>query len=150
MPERPSHLGNPGYTILGAEIAREMIEAGEYEDVASKWAAEHKRRWEQSKFFKLWEKGTKAGRDPRKAFKERGWEPRAPVSASALRPSASSRPSPLAGLSVARVWWPAAKRTGGTYNRGRLFCNGRQRSAQAAVAQPRQKYWLSHCLRPCP
>ena len=26
--------------ILGAEVAREMIEAGEYEDVVSKWAAE--------------------------------------------------------------------------------------------------------------
>ena len=61
--------------ILGAQVAREMIEAGEYEDVASKWAAEHKRRWEKSKFVKLWEKEKKAGRDPRKAFKERGWEP---------------------------------------------------------------------------
>ena len=40
--------------ILGAEVAREMIEAGEYEDVVSKWAAEPKRRWENSKFFKLW------------------------------------------------------------------------------------------------
>ncbi len=63
------------YTILGAEVAREMIEAGEYEDVVSKWAAEHKRRWEKSRFFKLWEKEKKAGRDPRKAFKDRGWEP---------------------------------------------------------------------------
>ncbi len=42
--------------ILGAEIAREMIEAGEYEDVMSKWAAEARRRWEESKFFKLWQK----------------------------------------------------------------------------------------------
>src|SRR5271167_212216 len=61
--------------ILGAQVAREMIEAGEYEDVAGKWSAETKRRWEKSKFFKLWEKEKKAGRDPRKAFKERGWEP---------------------------------------------------------------------------
>ena len=61
--------------ILGAEVAREMIEAGEYEDVVSRWAAEAKRRWEKSKFFKLWEKEMKAGRDPRKAFKDRGWEP---------------------------------------------------------------------------
>jgi hypothetical protein len=61
--------------ILGAEVAREMIEAGEYEDVVSKWAAEAKRRWEHSKFFKLWEKEKKEGRDPRKAFGERGWEP---------------------------------------------------------------------------
>jgi hypothetical protein len=63
------------YTILGAEVAREMIEAGEYEDVASRWAAEAKRRWEKSKFFKLWKEEKKAGRDPRKAFEERGWEP---------------------------------------------------------------------------
>jgi hypothetical protein len=42
--------------ILGAEVAREMIEAGEYEDVVSRWAAETKRRWEDSKFFKLWQK----------------------------------------------------------------------------------------------
>jgi hypothetical protein len=61
--------------ILGAQVAREMIEAGEYEDVASKWAAENKRRWEQSKFFKLWQEEVKAGRDPHKAFKDRGWEP---------------------------------------------------------------------------
>ena len=60
--------------ILGAQVAREMIEAGEYEDVVSKWAAEAKRRWEESKFFKLWTDEEKAGRDPRKAFKERGWE----------------------------------------------------------------------------
>jgi hypothetical protein len=61
--------------ILGAQIAREMIEAGEYEDVVSKWAAENKRRWEDSKFFKLWQKEQKAGRDPHKAFEDRGWEP---------------------------------------------------------------------------
>jgi hypothetical protein len=63
------------YAILGADLAREMIEAGEYEDVVSKFAAEHKRRWEKSKFVKLWMKEKKAGRDPRKAFEERGWEP---------------------------------------------------------------------------
>ena len=67
--------GQCHYQILGAEVAREMIEAGEYEEVVSKWAAEHKRRWEKSKFVKLWEKEKRAGRDPRKAFKDRGWEP---------------------------------------------------------------------------
>lgn len=61
--------------ILGAQVAREMIEAGEYEDVVSKWATEARRRWEESKFFKLWEAETKAGRDPHKTFQERGWEP---------------------------------------------------------------------------
>jgi hypothetical protein len=61
--------------ILGAQVAREMLEAGEYEDVVNKWAAEARRRWEESKFFKLWEKEKKAGRDPHQAFKDRGWEP---------------------------------------------------------------------------
>jgi hypothetical protein len=63
------------YTILGAKVARKLIEAGEYEDVVSQWAEETRRRWEKCKFFKLWEKEKKAGRDPRKAFKDRGWEP---------------------------------------------------------------------------
>ena len=67
--------GQCHYQILGAQVAREMIEAGEFEDVVSKWATEHKRRWEKSKFVKLWKKERKAGRDPRKAFEERGWEP---------------------------------------------------------------------------
>jgi hypothetical protein len=61
--------------ILGAQVAREMMEAGEYEDVVSKWAAEARRRWEESKFFKLWQEEQAAGRDPHKAFEERGWEP---------------------------------------------------------------------------
>src|SRR5881394_3201838 len=60
--------------ILGAEVAREMLEAGEYEDVVGKWAAESRRRWEQSKFFALWQAETAAGRDPHKAFEERGWQ----------------------------------------------------------------------------
>src|SRR5437868_7887112 len=61
--------------ILGAQVAREMIEAGEYEDVVSKWATETRRRSEESKFFKLWQKEQKAGRDPHQAFADRGWEP---------------------------------------------------------------------------
>jgi hypothetical protein len=61
--------------ILGAQVAREMIEAGEYEDVVSKWETEARRRWQDSKFFKLWQEERKAGRDPHQAFKDRGWEP---------------------------------------------------------------------------
>ena len=61
--------------ILGAQVAREMIEAGEYEDVVGNWVEETRRRWEESKFFKLWQKEQKAGRDPHQAFKDRGWEP---------------------------------------------------------------------------
>lgn len=61
--------------IVGAEVAREMVEAGEFEDVVGKWAAETQRRWQAGKFFKLWQEETDAGRDPRKAFEDRGWEP---------------------------------------------------------------------------
>jgi cytochrome c551/c552 len=61
--------------ILGAQVAREMLEAGEYEDVVAKWADEARRRWEESKFYKLWQEEEQAGRDPHQAFKERGWEP---------------------------------------------------------------------------
>lgn len=63
------------YGILGARVAREMIEGGEYEDVVQKWAERTQRRWQKGKFFKLWEKEKAAGRDPRKAFEDRGWEP---------------------------------------------------------------------------
>src|SRR5262249_45237071 len=61
--------------ILGAQVAREMLEAGEYEDVGSKWGGECRRRWENSKFVKLWQEEKEAGRDPHKAFEERGWAP---------------------------------------------------------------------------
>lgn len=61
--------------ILASQIAREMIEAGEREDVVSKWAAELERCWRQSTFFKLWQEERAAGRDPHMAFEERGWEP---------------------------------------------------------------------------
>ena len=61
--------------IIDAQVARELLEAGEYENVLDKWAEEARRRWANTKFFKLWREETAAGRDPRKAFKQRGWEP---------------------------------------------------------------------------
>ena len=61
--------------ILGAQVARDMIEAVEQEDVVPKWAEESRRRWENSQFFKLWPGEQKPGRDPHQAFKNRGWEP---------------------------------------------------------------------------
>jgi hypothetical protein len=61
--------------IVGAQTARDMLAAGEWEDVVSKWAEESQRRWRESKFFKLWQEEEAAGRDPHKAFEERGWEP---------------------------------------------------------------------------
>lgn len=58
-----------------SEVAREMLEKNEFEEAASKWDTEVKRRWEEGKFFKLWQEEKKAGRDPHPAFESRGWEP---------------------------------------------------------------------------
>ena len=63
------------YTMIQAQVAREMLEAGEYEDVVEKSIAETRRRWNKTKFVKLWVREKAAGRDPRKAFEKRGWEP---------------------------------------------------------------------------
>jgi hypothetical protein len=60
--------------ILGAQIARDMLAAGAWEDVMSKWSAESERRWRESKFFRLYQEELAAGRDPETAFEERGWE----------------------------------------------------------------------------
>src|SRR5580658_1542760 len=67
MARSDSTVDNDGETcgmsynmILGAQVAREMLAAGEYEDVVSKWAVEARRRWEEGKFFKLWQEEKKA------------------------------------------------------------------------------------------
>ena len=59
---------------IDAEIAREMLAKGDFEDGISKWAAESQRRWREGKFFKLWQEERAAGRDPQKAFEDKGWE----------------------------------------------------------------------------
>jgi len=58
---------------IGAEVAREMIAAGEWEDVMSKWVEESQRRWRQTKFFKLWQECQAAKLDPEEEFSKRGW-----------------------------------------------------------------------------
>jgi hypothetical protein len=60
---------------INAEVAREMIAAGQWENGTQVWAEESWRRWQESKFFKLWQEEQTAGRDPHQAFAERGWEP---------------------------------------------------------------------------
>lgn len=60
---------------IHADVARELLKEGEIIDATSKWSAEAERRWRETKFFKLWQAETKAGRDPHKAFEARGWEP---------------------------------------------------------------------------
>jgi hypothetical protein len=61
--------------FIQAQTARDLLAEGEILDGIAKWAAESERRWRQSKYFKLWQAELAAGRDPHKAFEERGWEP---------------------------------------------------------------------------
>lgn len=57
----------------GAEVAREMLKNEDWD--VSKWCELARKRWQEGKFYKLWQEETKAGRDPHKAFADRGWEP---------------------------------------------------------------------------
>lgn len=57
--------------IMG-EVSREFLDAGNLDFVALH--EEITRRWQDTKFFKLWQEERAAGRDPEVAFAQRGWE----------------------------------------------------------------------------
>lgn len=59
------------FGIVAEEMLRE-IEVGE-PDLAE-WTARIDARWKDMKFVKLWAEEAAAGRDPRAAFEQRGWE----------------------------------------------------------------------------
>ena len=59
--------------IIWATVAREMLAVADFD--IKKWETESRRRWQETKFFKLWQAEKAAGRDPRDAFTARGWEP---------------------------------------------------------------------------
>lgn len=63
------------HQFVMAQVARDMIAAGETEDVIKKWADESDRRWRSSKFVQLWNEAIAADKDPNAVFEERGWEP---------------------------------------------------------------------------
>jgi hypothetical protein len=63
------------HQFVMAQVARDMIAAGETEDVIKKWSDESDRRWRSSKFVQLWNEAIAANKDPNAVFEERGWEP---------------------------------------------------------------------------
>lgn len=77
------NCGHCHHMIVMAEVAREMIAemmaAGRPDVIIGNpitvWAERQEARWRESKFFKLWQEEALAGRDPHKAFEERGWQP---------------------------------------------------------------------------
>src|SRR5260370_39463355 len=58
--------------ILGAQVAREMIEAGHYADGVGQMGAGNRPRWEESQFFKAGEGGAEGGRVPDQGFQGPG------------------------------------------------------------------------------
>jgi hypothetical protein len=63
------------HKILMAEVARDIVKSGDFSNALERWDKEVKKRWQESKYFKLWQKEKAAGRDPNAAFAKRGWEP---------------------------------------------------------------------------
>lgn len=61
------------HQFLMAEVARELLENEFYSMNA--WSEETKRRWEEGKFFKLWQEADAQGLNPHDVFAEKGWEP---------------------------------------------------------------------------
>lgn len=59
------------HNYIMAEVAREM--RGQ-EKTIGEWSAEVKRRWHESKYYKLYQEEKTAGRNPADAFTARGWE----------------------------------------------------------------------------
>lgn len=72
--DHPDNCGCCAMNIIMAQTARDMLANGEIEDGIRKWSDESRRRWEESKYYKLYQEEKAAGRDPHKAFEERGWE----------------------------------------------------------------------------
>jgi hypothetical protein len=58
-----------------AQVARDMVAKGDTDgDVLARWGKEVRRRWEEGKFFKLWQECKAQGKEPNAVFAEKGWE----------------------------------------------------------------------------
>jgi hypothetical protein len=72
--DHEDNCGHCGMQIVQAQTARDLLAEGDILDGIAKWVAEHRRRWQETKYFKLYQAEKAAGRDPAKAFAKRGWE----------------------------------------------------------------------------
>ena len=70
----PEKCGFCTHHLIMGRVANEMLESGKFEDGVKNWSDEVKRRWEDTKFFKLWQEEVAAKRNPHIAFEERGWQ----------------------------------------------------------------------------
>jgi len=72
MIDHEDKCGHCEYQKIMAQVARDLL--AEDNHSISAWDEETKRRWQDTKYFKLWQEETNAGRDPNKKFEEKGWE----------------------------------------------------------------------------
>lgn len=63
------------YHHLMAQVARDLLAGDACVGTVQAWSDELQHRWEDGPFFRLWTEEKAAGRDPRCAFRERGWTP---------------------------------------------------------------------------
>lgn len=73
--DHEDNCGQCEHQRIMAQVARDMLAAGEKENVIGKWSDESHKRWNDTKYVKLWQEAVAAGQDPHKVFEERGWEP---------------------------------------------------------------------------
>jgi hypothetical protein len=73
MEHDPEVCGNCAHRRVGAELAREMLAAGDVTDAVGRYGDEWIARWERGKFFTLWADAAAKGLDPRAEFAKRGW-----------------------------------------------------------------------------
>lgn len=69
LAEHEDGCGQCEHQRIMAQVAKELKNATVHE-----WSAEVEKRWRESKYFKLWDSESKAGRDPNAAFEKLGWE----------------------------------------------------------------------------
>ncbi len=67
------------YRRIMIQVANELLVSDRFKRRASGvitvFHNEVAARWQKTKYYELWKKSIETGRDPREAFKEKGWEP---------------------------------------------------------------------------
>ena len=72
----PNICGHCKTSDIWARVARRLLKLKKLPPHAIRvWSKVSRKTWEHSKFYRLWQQEKEAGRDPQKAFEERGWEP---------------------------------------------------------------------------
>ena len=71
--DHEDNCGQCAHQQILAQTARDLLAREQLVAPNEVWDAA-KLRWQETKYYKLWKEEVAAGRDPNKAFAERGWE----------------------------------------------------------------------------